>query len=211
PRDNVIFELGLFMGKLGRFRTFLVYNEDEDIKIPSDLAGVTHATFRRRETDRNIRAQVSPACTKIEDAIRQQGGKEGAAEIIRDPEPNPAIARATVSTMKKIELSEQAQWVFNTLVYYQRKFVGDSDQTGAWWMYFIHPSAPQFKFFLTGVAELLNKDLAAVPADSEKVQVHLTWEGVRYSRTPGAYDENNRYMFEGIQDKPFEEPTASGS
>jgi hypothetical protein len=45
PRDNVLFESGLFMGVLGRDRVFLVYDESQDIKIPSDLAGVTLATY----------------------------------------------------------------------------------------------------------------------------------------------------------------------
>src|SRR5262245_64864928 len=40
PRDNVIFELGLFMGKIGRTRTFFVCT-DEPLKLPSDLDGVT--------------------------------------------------------------------------------------------------------------------------------------------------------------------------
>jgi predicted nucleotide-binding protein len=37
PRDNVLFELGLFMGRLGRDRTFVVYNRDVPIKLPSAL------------------------------------------------------------------------------------------------------------------------------------------------------------------------------
>jgi predicted nucleotide-binding protein len=41
PRDNVIFELGLFMGALTRARTFFVKPCGVDIKIPSDLFGVT--------------------------------------------------------------------------------------------------------------------------------------------------------------------------
>jgi hypothetical protein len=45
PRDNVLFESGLFMGVLGRERVFLVYDESKDIKIPSDLAGVTLAKY----------------------------------------------------------------------------------------------------------------------------------------------------------------------
>ena len=72
PRDNVLFELGLFMGRLGRERTFAVHNHDEPIKLPSDLAGVTLATFPNYRGN-NLRAQVSSACTPIIEAIRNLG------------------------------------------------------------------------------------------------------------------------------------------
>src|SRR5262245_31786624 len=45
PRDNVLFELGLFMGALGPARTFMVVDRSNPPKLPSDLAGVTYASF----------------------------------------------------------------------------------------------------------------------------------------------------------------------
>ncbi len=45
PRDNVIFELGLLIGGIGRERTFIVRPRKANIKIPTDLLGVTPVTF----------------------------------------------------------------------------------------------------------------------------------------------------------------------
>src|SRR2546422_10590322 len=73
-RDNVLFELGLFMGSLGRERTFIVYCRDENIDLPSDLAGVTPATFPKRE-DGNMQAAINPAAVQIREAIKKAGGK----------------------------------------------------------------------------------------------------------------------------------------
>jgi predicted nucleotide-binding protein len=68
PRDNIIFEAGLFTGTLGRARTFLVYCRDTKISLPSDLAGVTAATFAER-SDGNLHAALGPVCTRIKRAL----------------------------------------------------------------------------------------------------------------------------------------------
>ena len=49
-RDNVLFELGLFMGMFGRYRTFVVHPRNK-LEVPTDLAGVTTATYDDSRSD----------------------------------------------------------------------------------------------------------------------------------------------------------------
>lgn len=46
PRDNVVFELGLFMGAIGRERTYLAVPKGVKLKLPTDLLGVTHGPYQ---------------------------------------------------------------------------------------------------------------------------------------------------------------------
>lgn len=68
PRDNMLFELGLFTGALGRARTFMVYPRNERMHLPSDLAGVTAVTYESR-SDGNLHAALGPVCTRIKQAM----------------------------------------------------------------------------------------------------------------------------------------------
>jgi hypothetical protein len=77
PRDNVMFELGLFMGRLGRSRTYIICNSAGSLKLPSDLAGVTITTYDGNRSDENLIAAVGPACTLIRNMIRDLGIYEG--------------------------------------------------------------------------------------------------------------------------------------
>jgi hypothetical protein len=47
PRDNVLFELGLFIGRLGTSKCAFVI--DKAVKIPSDFQGITLARFSKNE------------------------------------------------------------------------------------------------------------------------------------------------------------------
>ncbi len=75
PRDNVLFELGLFVGGLGRSRTFIVYDRSRDIKLPSDLAGVTPATFEPHSSG-NLQSSLGAAATLLENRIAALGVKD---------------------------------------------------------------------------------------------------------------------------------------
>jgi hypothetical protein len=72
PRDNVLFELGLFMGALGRERTYIVRCRDEALDLPTDLAGVSVADYGKR-SDGNLHAALGAVCTRIKTAIRNVG------------------------------------------------------------------------------------------------------------------------------------------
>jgi predicted nucleotide-binding protein len=71
PRDNVIFELGLFIGRIGRLRSFLIEPRGEEIKLPSDLSGITAIPYKYDPTD--IAAAMGPACNRIRAIIRELG------------------------------------------------------------------------------------------------------------------------------------------
>lgn len=69
PRDNVILEAGIFLGHLGRERTFLVYCAEGKPQLPTDLDGITYADFDGNKDGRDLRAEINPVALKIKDAI----------------------------------------------------------------------------------------------------------------------------------------------
>lgn len=75
PRDNVLLELGMFLGALGRERSFIVFDRDKALKLPSDLAGVTCATFQLH-SDGNLQASLGAATSQIKGAIQLHGRRK---------------------------------------------------------------------------------------------------------------------------------------
>jgi hypothetical protein len=76
PRDNVIFECGLFMGVLGLERVFVVQDKSVPIKVPSDFAGVTLAEYDGERIDDQPEAAVRHACSMIEKAMSPTSFRE---------------------------------------------------------------------------------------------------------------------------------------
>lgn len=76
PRDNVVFELGLFMGVLGRERSFLLYpKEPNKVRLPIDLLGLVGSRFSTTRTDGNIEAAIGPAADGFRRVMKQLGPK----------------------------------------------------------------------------------------------------------------------------------------
>lgn len=75
-RDNVLFELGMFMGKLGRRRTFLVHPRLPGLLLPSDLHGLTPVGFDMGAKD-DLPSLLGPACHQIRKVIEKLGVRAG--------------------------------------------------------------------------------------------------------------------------------------
>lgn len=69
-RDNVIFELGLFVGALGPRRCFFVTPHGDELHLPSDLIGMEPLRYVADRRDGNLRAALGPACNRIREALR---------------------------------------------------------------------------------------------------------------------------------------------
>lgn len=75
PRDNVLFELGLFMGHLSRHRCYMLYESDSEPKRPTDLLGVKAATYTKT-SNRSLSRALAPACDAILERMSEVLGTE---------------------------------------------------------------------------------------------------------------------------------------
>jgi hypothetical protein len=69
PRDNVVFEAGLFGGVLGMRRTFILHASGA--KLPTDLLGLTCVRYDGSSTA----AEMKAVCEKLCKAIENEGGR----------------------------------------------------------------------------------------------------------------------------------------
>ena len=78
-RDNVVFEFGLFVGKLGKERSFYVVPRDQkDFRVLSDLVGITAAEYDSSRPD--VQAALGPACFQIQQQIKKLGIRQDRIE-----------------------------------------------------------------------------------------------------------------------------------
>lgn len=69
-RDNVLFELGLFVGALGRDKCFIVKPRSfSSLQFPTDLLGMNPGDYDDARQDQNLVAAVGPTANKIRRAL----------------------------------------------------------------------------------------------------------------------------------------------
>lgn len=69
-RDNVIFELGLFMGSLGEDRVFIVKPHSVKLHLPTDLLGITYGEYD--DIHSNKAAALRPFCSQVKKQVREK-------------------------------------------------------------------------------------------------------------------------------------------
>jgi len=72
-RDNVLFELGLFTGTLGKERCFIVKPRDVELHFPTDLLGLSPADYDGNRTDGDLISAVNYPCVLIKKQIAELG------------------------------------------------------------------------------------------------------------------------------------------
>jgi len=107
-RDNVLFELGLFIGKLGRERVFFVVPDVGEFYIPTDLAGINPGKYEVERADRNFQAATGAACNAIRQVISTLGvltqrEESSGSAAIQEPVESEEIEWFTLFLEDKID------------------------------------------------------------------------------------------------------------
>lgn len=145
PRDNVIFELGLFMGGIGRDRCFVFKETGADnssVKTPSDILGLETATFTQAGTD-GWEASLKRNCDRVSKRVLEYG------QLYRLTEEVINYKKAAARFIRRLE--------------------------GFWWEYLEDDEAGQVSFFEIEADEVFNSIRMKGKAFSAKGKLMSRW------------------------------------
>mgnify|MGYP000214900975 CR=1 FL=1 len=97
-RDNVVFELGIAIGRLGRKRTFIIIPRGREVHIPTDLKGWTPIEFDPSREDGNLRSAMATVASELRQAFSQEG--------LRPRASLPAV----VDEPEQVETTQRVDW-----------------------------------------------------------------------------------------------------
>ncbi|MGG0738907.1 TIR domain-containing protein [Niallia taxi] len=124
PRDNTLFEMGLFWGRLGRERTFFLIPDSipeqkeetlvKDFHLLSDLTGLNPLKYEAGRSDGNLGSAVSDACDEVISAIQEKqhfiSPEDLLAELQKSQAETDAIGLFTLNFAKELMDNGRANW-----------------------------------------------------------------------------------------------------
>jgi tetratricopeptide (TPR) repeat protein len=115
-RDNVVFELGLFLGYLGKDRCFiLVPDNRKGFRIPTDLAELTPAEYETNRKDGNLQAATGPGCTSIRERIVKLGSRSIAerlpSELAKTTQQDNIVSSVHSESKTENTSNPDLQWI----------------------------------------------------------------------------------------------------
>lgn len=90
-RDNVLFELGLFIGAIGKERCFILKPRGVELHLPTDLLGVALADYDPDRSDDDLISSTNRTCTLVKQEVKRLG----------------VISRVSISASQKILANPQ--------------------------------------------------------------------------------------------------------
>jgi hypothetical protein len=106
-RDNIILELGLFVGRLGLKRTFFMMPLDADLHLPTDMLGITPLSYNAARQD--LVPAVATACNKIRRELASAAtstapGRSGFVTILSDIDEGSRFAADRVKEARVVRV-----------------------------------------------------------------------------------------------------------
>jgi hypothetical protein len=112
-RDNVVFELGLFIGCLGKERVFfLVPKGSEEVHLPTDLIGVEPGHYVPPERDEDLLSALGPFCNRVRRQIQKAWIEEEQRETeskSANVSSKPSDGRSDKAEKEQHEEAEEAK------------------------------------------------------------------------------------------------------
>lgn len=114
PRDNVVFELGLFTGKLGHDRTFVMTPDDaDDLALPTDLIAITLARYKASDTNPTsaVRTATEQAIRRIREKGPRLPPRETETLVAGENPPDLWIEAANMGFLPELASTPREEWM----------------------------------------------------------------------------------------------------
>lgn len=120
-RDNVLFEMGLFIGAIGKERSFILKPRDEIMHLPTDLLGTTPADYDAKRSDGDLVSATNRACSLIKTEVERIGLIDYASlSESKKLKANPAQYQLTVADFRFLASCLQSHTSYPSGLAYHR-------------------------------------------------------------------------------------------